>query len=268
MGMPHHLVLVRHGESEGNLAIRRSFKHGDETAFTDEFKERHSWRWRLTKDGRKQARIAGAWIRAHIRPRFDGYFTSEYVRAMETAGLLNLPGALWKKEFYLRERDGGLMEREPASVRRAKYAKANEERRREPLLWTPEQGVSVAEVCLRGDRVIDTLHREYDGKMVVMVCHGEMMLAIDTRLQRRSIDEFNRMKSSKHPHNEFHNCQILHYTRVNPRSTVVEPYYNWVRSVCPWDLSLSSNEWQPIVRKKFTNKELLADARRFPQMVF
>lgn len=40
---------------------------------------------------------------------FDNYYTSEYVRALETAALLNLPQARWNKEFYLREQDKGIL---------------------------------------------------------------------------------------------------------------------------------------------------------------
>ncbi len=268
MAMPLHLILVRHGESEGNLAIRRSFHENDESAYTEEFKNRHSWQWRLTSTGRSQARAAGVWIKENISKRFDGYFTSEYVRAMETAALLGLRGALWKSELYLRERDGGVMEHLPASKRTTIHAEANEARKREPLLWIPQNGLSVADVCLRGDRVLHTLHREYVGKSVIMVCHGEMMWAFRTRLERYSIDEFNRRKNSKDPFHDIHNCQIIHYTRVCPQSTVVHPYYAWVRSLCPWDLTLSPNEWQPILRKKYTNKELLTRVRKFPRMVF
>jgi len=267
MAMPIDLVLVRHGESEGNLAMRGSYQEGDESAFTDEFKERHSWQWRLTDEGRKQAKAAGRWIRGNLKMRFHGFFTSEYVRAMETAAHLGIPHAEWKCELYLRERDGGVMEKAPASKRTGAFAEANEARRREPLLWIPENGLSVADVCLRVDRVIDTLHREYAGKNVIIVCHGEVMWAFRARLERYSIDQFNERKNSRDPRDEIHNCQILHYTRTVVGSGGFAPYYVRTRSVCPWDMSRSSNEWQDIVRKKYSNSELLKRVGRFPQVV-
>lgn len=56
--------------------------------------------------GKKQAEITGKYLREHFGT-FDAFYTSEYVRAMETAALLNLPHAKWVTDFYLRERDWG-----------------------------------------------------------------------------------------------------------------------------------------------------------------
>jgi broad specificity phosphatase PhoE len=101
-----YFVLVRHGESEGNVVHRRS-REGDHSDFTDEFKGVHSSQYRLTRRGRQQAAQAGDWIRRHIGPHFHRYYVSEYTRAVETADLLALPDARWFKTSFLRERDAG-----------------------------------------------------------------------------------------------------------------------------------------------------------------
>lgn len=67
---PVDLVLVRHGESEGNLAQARS-KAGVDSDWADEFAERHSSRYRLTDKGRKQAKVTGDYIRKNIYDSFD-----------------------------------------------------------------------------------------------------------------------------------------------------------------------------------------------------
>ena len=87
------LVLVRHGESEGNVAYQRSLD-GDHSLYSGEFLKRHSSLWRLTDRGREQAGAAGQWLRTQVDCRFDAFFTSEYLRAMETASLLQIPRAL------------------------------------------------------------------------------------------------------------------------------------------------------------------------------
>lgn len=95
MTLPIDLVLLRHGQSEGNLARQRS-KDGDNSVFIEEFKNRHTAQYRLTAKGREQAKRAGAWLRKEFgdrRVRFDRYFVSEYTRAKETAALLALPHA-------------------------------------------------------------------------------------------------------------------------------------------------------------------------------
>ncbi|GAB5037901.1 Hypothetical protein NocV09_12100080 [Nannochloropsis oceanica] len=101
------LVLVRHGQSEGNVAYRRSLA-GDHSLYSGEFLRRHSSKWRLTDLGRQQAEIAGEWLRNEIPGKsFDRFYVSEYIRCMETAARLNIPDARWFAEVFLRERDWG-----------------------------------------------------------------------------------------------------------------------------------------------------------------
>ena len=69
---PVDLVLVRHGESEGNLAQYRS-KNGVEDDWKGEFGERHSSRYRLTDEGRRQAKCTGEFIKENIFSSFDMY---------------------------------------------------------------------------------------------------------------------------------------------------------------------------------------------------
>ena len=57
------LVLVRHGESEGNLAFNKSMQ-GDHSLYSGKFLERHSSLWRLTDRGREQVRTADPMDRA------------------------------------------------------------------------------------------------------------------------------------------------------------------------------------------------------------
>lgn len=69
---PLELVLVRHGQSEGNEAVARS-QRGDLSAYTPEFKNKHSSTYRLTDKGIQQAKVAGQWIRENIGDKFDRY---------------------------------------------------------------------------------------------------------------------------------------------------------------------------------------------------
>jgi broad specificity phosphatase PhoE len=50
MAMPNNVIFVRHGESEGNHAIRMKRDRGIDL-FTPEFRKRHGSRWRLTDKG-------------------------------------------------------------------------------------------------------------------------------------------------------------------------------------------------------------------------
>jgi hypothetical protein len=79
--------------------------------------------------GSKQ--VAGKYIKEYIGEKFDRYYTSEYVRAMETAALLDLPGARWYTEIVLRERDKGPLDNTSIIERNEKWAEEMERRKRD-----------------------------------------------------------------------------------------------------------------------------------------
>jgi NAD+ kinase len=266
--MPIDLVLVRHGESEGNLAYRLA-EQGDGRWFRpgSPFLDRHSSRWRLTDRGREQALLAGDWIRQNISPTFDRYFVAEYLRAMETAAYLGFPHASWHCEFYLRERDWGRFGSMSHEERRQRFAEDLRQQELDRFFWTPPSGESMATLCLRIDRVLNTLHRECSDQRVLLVCHGEVMWAFRVRLERLSQVEYQRLDCSRSPLDKIHNCQILHYTRRHPVEGTLASYLNWKRSVCPWDTGRSSNDWQSIQRLRCSNEDLLAVVQRTPQVV-
>jgi len=266
MAMPIDLILVRHGQSEGNAAHAKS-RRGDDSDFSGDFLNRHGSRWRLTDKGREQAKMASEWIRNNIGEKFFRYYVSEYNRAVETAALLNLPEAQWFVDFYLRERDWGLMETATDHNLKTRFAEDLRRRKIDSFYWTPPGGESLAQLCRRLDRVIGTLHRECADKKVIMVCHGEVMWAMRVRLERMTQDRFQELDSSKDPFDKIHNCQILHYSRINPETDEISPYLDWLKSVCPTDTTLSKNEWEKIERKRFTNEELLDIVNQYPQIV-
>jgi NAD+ kinase len=265
MTMPIDLVLVRHGESEGNVVFGRARK-GDHSGFTPEFAARHSSQWRLTREGQQQAEIAGAWIRLHISSVFDRYYASEYLRAMETAGWLGFGDAAWYCEFYLRERDWGIFDVMSYQERRERYADDMRRRELDAFFWTPPNGESIANLCLRLDRVLDTLHRECSDKRVLIVCHGEVMWGFRVRLERMSQEMYRELDQSSDRRIKFHNCQILHYTRRDPETGRLAPHLNWMRSICPWDLDLCHPGWNRIHRCHSSSADLLALADKTPRL--
>jgi NAD+ kinase len=268
--MPLDLVLVRHGQSEGNLAKRRS-EDGDHTAFTEEFRNRHSSSFRLSKLGQRQALLTGEWIRNEFckgkgSVGFDRYITSEHVRAMETAARMNLPNANWYQDVYLTERNWGDLDICPENERKEKFGEALHRREVEPFFWKPPNGESFLELCLRVDRVLHTLHRECSDKRVIIVCHGEVMRAFQVRLERMSQNRFKTLTFSDEPVNRIYNCQIMHYTRRDPWKGNLAKHANWVRTVRVSD-NIWTTCWGKILRPTYSNKELLEEIERVPVMV-
>lgn len=266
--MPKNLLLVRHGESEGNIAVARS-KRGDDSAYSEEFRNRHSSLWRLSEKGKEQAKTAGDWLRKHWgEAPFFRHYTSEYLRAMETAALLCIPDAEWYTDFYLRERNWGELDCVTIKERNERFHDAMKQRMIDPFYWTPPNGESLADLCLRVDRVLQTLHRECENRDVIIVCHGEVMWAFRVRLERMSQERFRELENSKDKSDRIHNCQIHWYTRVDPdRAAENHRHFNWVKSVCPWEMGSGDGGWRQIVRPRYSNSDLLERVARTPPLV-
>jgi NAD+ kinase len=264
--MPATVVLVRHGETEGNVA-RELSKKGDKSLWSDEFRQRPGRLWRLTDLGIQQATAAGAWICKNVGKHFDRYITSEYPRAKETAGHLNLPDAKWEEEFYLRERHWGPLENLPEDERWDTYKDELEKRKADSFYWRPPHGESQAEVCERVDWVLYNLHQENAGGTVIVVCHEDVIWAVRARFEGFSQERWHEMRSSGDPRDRIHNGQVLIYDRRDPATGRLGPDYEWTRSVCPYDTGLSRNNWERIVRPTYTNEDLIRRVEAVPRLI-
>lgn len=255
---PLELVFVRHGESEGNVAVEAA-KAGDPSHFTDKFRKRHSSTWDLTAKGIKQAKAAGAWIKKNINGgKFDAYFASTYKRAKRTAGFLNLPEATWNLRDYIREHDWGNLDVMTDEERFAKYPDVMEQREINPYYFSAPGGESLADVLIRVRvGILATLYRRLPNKRGIVVTHGNIMWPIRILMEGLLPEEYLKLKNKKDPRDEINNCQVLQYTRVNPKTGEVAEKFSWMRSVCPWDLNEKRDAWRPISHKKYTNEELI-----------
>ncbi len=131
----------------------------------------------------------------------------------------------------------------------------------------PPGGESIANSCLRVDRIISLWQNSCPGQKVIAVCHGNIMMAFRVRLERMSQSRFQEIDMSKHPYDKLYNGHIIHYTRRDPKTGEIEPIPKWMKSICPWDLSLSSNEWEEIHRPIYSADQLLAEVARVPQLI-
>eukprot|EP01094_Clydonella_sp_ATCC50884_P018419 TRINITY_DN3406_c1_g1_i1.p1 TRINITY_DN3406_c1_g1~~TRINITY_DN3406_c1_g1_i1.p1 ORF type:complete len:316 (-),score=96.65 TRINITY_DN3406_c1_g1_i1:602-1474(-) len=268
MSMPVDLVLVRHGESEGNVAQARS-RAGDNSAWTEEFKARHTCKYRLTDTGRAQARVAGDWVRKHITDRFDRYYCSEFARAKETAALMEMPDSRWILDFYLRERDKGVLGGHSHAERGELYEDEMRFRKTDALYWCPPGGESVANACLRVDEVLKELDQRSSGLRVLIVCHGNIMAGFRIRIEELTQEQYYDMeeRASNDPAEKVQNGGILWYSRRNPNTGEVEPEFRWLRRVCPWKRSWTHG-WERFNPALFTSEQLLQQVTDIPQLVF
>lgn len=267
--LPIDIIVVRHGESEGNVADKAG-RNGDNSLFTPDFRNRHSREFRLTNNGIKQAQAAGVWLRENINFPIDRFLVSDYIRAKETAYELGISGALWSVEYQLRERDTALMDNLPPDEKARLFSLEQRQYELDRFLSIPAGGgESAAALCLRiKTDIIAHLARDYSDKSVAVVCHGHVMRALQMELLQLGHDDFIRLDSSSSPLEKIQNCQIMWYTRRNPSTGRIHDsrLYAW-RSLCPWKPEETDTGWITIVRKKITNDELREEVARYPRHV-
>ncbi len=152
------LILVRHGESEGNR----------DRIFTTTPAE-----LALTDLGRRQAEDAAVAIGRRFAPEL--VISSPYLRALDTAKIiaagLELPLAV---ERDLHEMDMGSLRGKPYDVVQT-FPDYDAARR---WLWKPPGGESFEGVKQRVAPVMDRLARAHPGKEIVIVSHGGVMLSL------------------------------------------------------------------------------------------
>lgn len=258
--LPELLTLVRHGQSEQNLAIEML---RDGQPLPPEMYKVPGWQFRLTDLGREQARLTGLWFQENRRS-YDFHTVSPYPRASETAALLGLPKATWQVNDILRERDWGTFERLPLTdTEIERHAQARRDRKTDRSFWRPEDGESMAQASFRVDRFLSTLHRS-DYRQVIVVTHGEAIWAFRMRIEHPTHERLERLMND--PTQDIKNCQIVEFSRVDPTTGVVGKYAGWMRSFCPSQgISPIDLEWRRVVWEKFSNEALLLRAQRYPR---
>jgi broad specificity phosphatase PhoE len=261
--MPRNLILIRHGESEGNVVNRRC-KLGDFSLKLD----KHTSQWRLTDTGVNQAKITGLWLNENFTwlTKDDRYYVSSYVRAMETAAHLNLSNATWMINSYIRERDWGVIDTEDKNV---DYPEIAQQLLNSPVMFftNPPGGENIATVCLRARAVIETMHRECSDRNVVIVTHGEWITACRAEIEHLCPDQYYNMLCNS-PDDDIKNCQIIHYSRVNPNTGEELKRYEWMYTINP-SRGKTEIKWRYIGDRiiKYSNQDLLDRVNKIERQV-
>lgn len=151
------LVLIRHGESEGNRD--RVFTLTPEVP--------------ITAAGQQQAEAAAQWIAARFRPAH--IVSSPFRRARQTADILAARLAVAVSvEPDLREQSYGALAGRP-------YGSLRECADYDPECywrWEPPGGETLVAVAARAGAALDRVARVFAAEDVVVVSHGGVMMAL------------------------------------------------------------------------------------------
>lgn len=257
------LLIMRHGESEGNAANRLSEK-GNENALTSLYEDRHSYHLRLSQKGCTQAVTAGKWLEVN-GVVLDNFVVSEYTRAKETAVLADVSGAEWTVNRHLVERDWGELEGVPGPERERSFMKQLRAYKREPFYWRPWGGETIAEVCERVNMFLIELAISKPNAKTLVVCHGEVMWAFRIVLENLSVRQFKELHFSKRDLDQMWNCQMLHYTRHDPTGLTNRERGLWRRIIRPTTEPALVTGWEEVLPVAYTNEQLRTEVERHPR---
>ena len=171
------LLLIRHGESEGNVAATDARMAGAEVIAVPA----RDADVNLSGTGQEQAKALGAAL-ARIAEEFrpDAVVSSPYARAFQTAEIA-VEAAGWPVKVQLderlRDRELGILDRLTRLGVEKRYPE--EAARREwlgKMYYRPPGGESWADVALRLRSVLDELNNLGSGHRVMLVCHDALIM--------------------------------------------------------------------------------------------
>lgn len=184
------LVLIRHGESEGNVAATEARLAGMEVidvpardADVD-----------LSGTGKEQAKALGTALgRMSTENRPDAVVSSPYARARQTAEIAvetaNWPTAV-RVDERLRDRELGILDTLTTLGVESRFpAEAQRRRWLGKLYYRPPGGESWADVALRLRSVLGELNNLGTGQRVMLVCHDAVIMIFRYVLEGMSEQE-------------------------------------------------------------------------------
>lgn len=208
---PQRLWLVRHGQSQGNVARDAADESGAHEIDIDI----RDVDVPLSGLGVDQAKAAGRWFAAlPAGERPEIILASPYVRAKETASIICEQGALSGGpartiiDERLREREFGIFDRlTTAGIRHRFPEEAAHRRRLGKFYHRPPGGESWADVILRLRSMLNTINLHYCDRRVVVVCHQVVVLCFRYILEE--LDEAEILNIDRQA--EILNCGIASY---------------------------------------------------------
>jgi broad specificity phosphatase PhoE len=205
---PAEIVLVRHGQSVGNLAAAEAGRMGAERLDLD-FRDADT---PLSDTGHQQAAAVGAFLAAGAeRDCPELVLSSPYRRAAETAAAaVESWGCAHELvlDERLRERDLGVFDGLTSTGIRAEYASEAERRTRlGKFYYKPPSGESWCDVTLRVRSLLADLREGYAGKRVWLFTHQAVIMSFRYVLEDLTEQELLEIDRTT----DLPNCSITSY---------------------------------------------------------
>jgi len=213
MNRPALLVLVRHGQSQRNVAKKQNrFFLNDEARKSVKGVPDH--RIALTDEGRRQASVTGVALRDSFGS-FDYVYHSGYTRTVETTNeiLAAYPAGERSRmrirhHLFIRERDGGhAYDMTDAEATLAFPWLQEYWNTFGPFFARPPGGESLAQVCERVYTFLQKAARTMAGRRILVVTHGGTLWCFRYVLEGWTYEEAERRFSTE----AIRNCSVTSY---------------------------------------------------------
>jgi broad specificity phosphatase PhoE len=210
--LPESLWLVRHAESEGNLADLRAHQAKAERL---ELQARDA-DMPLSPTGERQAMALGrAWRELPANERPTVVLCSPYERALRTADLAVAAAELGLdlvRDERLRERDLGVLDGYTKhGIERHFPQEAQRRSWVGKFYYRPPGGESWADVAGRVRAVVDAVERRYVGERLVLVTHQAVMMLARYVLENLSEAQILDLDATE----QIANTGVVRYTYVD-----------------------------------------------------
>ena len=247
----HHLIISRHVESVHNVAIKMAKKgeptllellsasgiHNRDIPISQYTRENSP----ASMSGRDQAWHCGIWLKENYR--IDRSYDSGYRRVrdgMEIMGIhdSNVDNRL--TEYYFGDWSELSQSERIAKARSdSKYA----EYVQNPYDTAPPGGKSLAHEYQ--NHVLPMLEylMSVDAQTIFLATHGLKMQLFRQAIECQSIETF--LRDNDNPNRRFKNGAFYICSRRSPCGTYVSPHLQYVRTVVPWNMKLST-KWQDL----------------------
>ena len=187
---PRRLWLVRHGQSQGNVARDLAHEAGHSIIDLD----LRDVDVPLSDLGQEQAAAAGRWFADLPDPdKPEVLLSSPYIRARQTAEAICAAGGLAGGakptilDERLREREFGVFDGLTTKGIKEQYpTEASHRAKMGKFYHRPPGGESWADVILRLRSALNTINLQYANKSVLIVCHQVVVLCIRYILEELS----------------------------------------------------------------------------------
>jgi len=180
---PDLLVILRHGQSERNVAKEQAKASGNANVWGSTVRDVDT---PLTPLGVQQAIETGKFLRD--RTTFDVIFSSPYMRTMQTAQHIAEQFATAPQimlEERVREIEFGILDGFTHQGIKERYPEEWARREREGKYWyRPPGGESRPDVALRVHSFLGALTRDFRQNKVLVVCHSVVVLIFRRLLER------------------------------------------------------------------------------------